>query len=315
MSALGPDRRIPERFRFWQGQALTSRDLNDVVALAALMKGWHNRALHDAFGVAEGLAVRLRRDGTLTVEPGTAYDLSGCPLELRRPRSIAAPVFAADRKPQVLVLRRVAPRRDGACWGDAVERPPWQELQLRWVPADTCTPLMGVPLAVVEQDSEDRLRVRLDVRPPVRAEWQPRIGFGTTIPGESDWQLWSDLRHGQAGGLQLTVDTSATGFTRTPCYFAWLQSATPTNLGFFAPYWERIVDPEATRFTFSLWIHRQQRSSTPFVLLPDLGLIFATVLTTMARRELSVCWLGIEADPRVAPSVTENIEGGGHVIR
>src|SRR5262245_45150861 len=47
----------PERFRYWQGQMLRSRDFNDQTARAAEMRWWHNRAIHRAFGVCLGLEI------------------------------------------------------------------------------------------------------------------------------------------------------------------------------------------------------------------------------------------------------------------
>ena len=50
--------RLPfERLRYWQGQMLRSRDLNDQLALDMEMRSWHNRAIHEAFGIVKGLDV------------------------------------------------------------------------------------------------------------------------------------------------------------------------------------------------------------------------------------------------------------------
>jgi hypothetical protein len=40
-----------ERLRYWQGQKLRSRDFRDQMEMAAQLRWWHNRALHQAFGV------------------------------------------------------------------------------------------------------------------------------------------------------------------------------------------------------------------------------------------------------------------------
>jgi hypothetical protein len=46
-----------QRLRYWQGQMLRSRDLRDQVATEAQLRWWHNRALHNVFGVASGFEV------------------------------------------------------------------------------------------------------------------------------------------------------------------------------------------------------------------------------------------------------------------
>ncbi len=294
MSGNRPDRRIPERFRFWQGQALTSRDLTAITALAALMKAWHNRALHDAFGVAEGFDIE--GDGrTVTVGPGTAYDVHGCPLVLDRNVSVDVPPL--DGEARLLVARRPSRRGDRTCCGAADVAMPSEALEFGWVAAECYTPALGVALAKVEDD----LSIRVSVRQPVRRERQPAIGFGATMPGQTDWRVWSDA---PLSGIEVTIDTSAAGFTGTPCYFTSLQVTTPTGFGFLSPYWERIVNAGPIGFTLSLWLDLRRVSVGT-----TLGF---SAIPSIARRELSVCWLGIQGHHRAAARPENDSEGGGH---
>ena len=45
------EKRKLERVRYWQGQMLRSRDFNDMHAVEEQRRWWHNRALHNAYGV------------------------------------------------------------------------------------------------------------------------------------------------------------------------------------------------------------------------------------------------------------------------
>src|SRR5439155_6053236 len=45
------EKRNLERVRYWQGQMLRSRDFNDIHATEEQRRWWHNRALHDAYGI------------------------------------------------------------------------------------------------------------------------------------------------------------------------------------------------------------------------------------------------------------------------
>src|SRR5262249_23851380 len=57
--ASTPEQRDLERLRYWQGQMLRSRDFRDQAAQQAELRWWHNRALHNAYGVVAGLGVTL----------------------------------------------------------------------------------------------------------------------------------------------------------------------------------------------------------------------------------------------------------------
>ena len=46
-----------ERFQYWEGQRLRSRDFRDQIAVEAQLRWWHNRALHGVFGVRYGFHI------------------------------------------------------------------------------------------------------------------------------------------------------------------------------------------------------------------------------------------------------------------
>src|SRR5262249_12580071 len=84
------------------------------------------------------------------------------------------------------------------------------------------------------------------VRPVSRPFAWPRPGSSAKPEGETAWQPWSESVS-LAGesftpvpvGMQVTVDTSAAGFTETACYFGWLSGTLwdRSNIEFFpAPF-------------------------------------------------------------------------------
>lgn len=319
MSAMEtPDRNAIERLRHWIGERLTSRDLNAQLGHEASLRWWHNRALHAAYGVAEGLAVRIAKNGGLQrveVAPGLAFDGFGREIVLRETRSIdMPPTEPAEAKGWVLLLtvpssRRTAPR-------------------LLWRPARVAPGCGGVAIAsggygqsqVFNLFSASGKAFHFNasrVRPLAR----PKIESGATVQGRTDWQPWeypsvassktsvstfaltalAPAFHSSteflAGGIQVEIDTSAAGFTETPCYFGWLHGDPweRAKYGIVPVPLTRIVGETPTSFVFEIWAS-------------DLGSVedvdadgivnrteaFADLLT-LARRELYVCWLGIES--------------------
>jgi hypothetical protein len=153
MSTL--DRRELQRLRYWQGQILRSQDFRDQVAIEAQLRWWHNRALHNAFGIAGGLAVELlEKSGNCLalVHRGLAYDFFGRELVHPRAESIAVPlaeegmVLLARYKDSGSFLRKdelsgaCLPGIDGLCK---------EQVELIWKPAVRLDIQDGVPLARV----------------------------------------------------------------------------------------------------------------------------------------------------------------------
>jgi hypothetical protein len=91
-----------QRLKFWQGQKLLSRDFRDQTSYEAQLRWWHNRALHNAYGVSYGFAVTLV-DTRVRIDCGVAYDCYGRELILQAPRELALLDPTDDFKSMTLV--------------------------------------------------------------------------------------------------------------------------------------------------------------------------------------------------------------------
>ena len=138
---------------------------------------------------------------------------------------------------------------------------------------------------------------------------RPRIGSGNTTPGHTAWEVWSE-RVTVAGtrktdmpiGVQVTIDTSAAGFTEAPCYFAWLQGPLwdQANIEFFPAPLAHVDQDSVTpkRFRFRLWMPRMLLLLGSRVRLANQQ--FATEFLNFAQsKKLHVCWLGIRHMPEI----------------
>jgi hypothetical protein len=235
------EKRKLERVRYWQGQMLRSRDFNDIHAVEEQRRWWHNRALHNAYGIHQDTPspfdVTLNGDqGPVTVSPGLAYDSFGRELILQTDQTVPLPTAMQDKDQFLLVIRYRMQQpnegRDnlaGACYtDDAPPRPTFVEFE--WKRPDQFRFMDGVPLITLVVDSSAKHPLSLNPptgAPSLRPLARPQLGSGSTVPGNTPWELWtsgSDLqRSQQVYGVQTTIDTSAAGFTESPCYFAWLQ--------------------------------------------------------------------------------------------
>ncbi len=299
-----------QRVRYWQGQALRSRDFNDQLAIEAQRRWWHNRALHNAFGVSFGLQTSsvLNEQKVMTavrVTCGVAYDCFGRELILRSTREVPVPAMPPNVNAMTLLIRykdaaQFPQTREiaGACIGPNFS--PFQEQsELVWKPSHTVEIQDGVPLARVNNNppSLDSEFAPALSRPLAR----PRIASGATIPGNTPWKLWT-IQGTKAEsiklGFEVEIDTSAAGFTQVPCYFAWLQGPLWNQIrGEFFPAPFAHIDAASIKgFTFRLWM--------PHLDIPSLitrrkttNENFATEFLTFAQRQkLFVCWLGIQSD-------------------
>ncbi|MFL6260715.1 MAG: hypothetical protein ACJ76Y_13460 [Thermoanaerobaculia bacterium] len=325
----GPDL---ERYLSWRGQLLRSRDLNDTNAGEEERLFWHNRAVHDAYGVVVGLAVD---PGTgvppeVTVHPGLAYDAYGRELAVLAQTPVPPPRDVSQTAEIWLLLLR---HREGASGPDGCgcggAGAPGSELV--WRRARRAGIRDGVALARgwwISGAAGWLFRPDERFHPQrARAFARPHLGHGETPRGGTPWRSWSEPPGPTSGtdltgaalpgiaipagarGIEASVDTSAAGFTRTPCYFAWLQGGlwqvphrlAPTVLP------DRVTGASRDRFTFSLW---DPASSTVTPAATNeagqsLPLAAQGSLLNFALQRLYVCWLGIEMDstvPYVQPS-------------
>jgi hypothetical protein len=295
------ERRDLERLRYWQGQMLRSRDFRDQAAQQAQLRWWHNRALHNAFGVVAGLGVTLSASSgepTVTVAPGLAYDGFGRELVLRREESIAVPV---DPEPLTLLLEDAA--------GAAGSR-----VDLAWKTSRTVGIGDGVPLARLRLDEGRPVLDRSSV-PIMRRLARPRIASGATIPGQTPWQVWDALRDQIASPLapratavvtqppvlafQVRIDTAAAGFTDAPLYFARLEGRLPrpgSPPAVRAASWAHVDDASIAGFTFRFFmiVARDDAKSAGGRAPILLG---AELLEFLRTEGVFVSWHGIEPGP------------------
>lgn len=295
------DRIDLERMRYWQGQALRSGDLNDQLSYEAQKRWWHNRALHDAFGIAFGLEVAgpHGENGTyfVTVEPGVAYDAFGRELVLVEEERVALPELSPGNGVEVwTLLARLPVARDCAA------RPQTTRPVMFWKRADQVLHADGVPLAHAKRIEATLTLARIDeVLPTVRlrkvrvkALNRPKIGGGSTTVGATNWvheERVEALRlHSPAPGvvlIKVDIDTSAAGFTEVPCYFVSLQGslAEADRTGATRFFSDNVAATAQSHFTYTVTLSTVRK---PRVADPGAKILLA------ARRHLHVAWLGIQ---------------------
>jgi hypothetical protein len=283
-----------QRLRFRQGQMLRSDDFRDQAAIEAQLRWWHNRALHNAYGVIHGFAVELRQTAgqwIAHVAPGShiglAYDCFGRELVLLQPQTIALPDPPAASNDQPAM-----------CDNNTLTGQP----TLFWKTTGTVSVRDGVVLArvVFGADGTPALDQQFDA-PLARPLARPRIGSGATVPGSTAWEPWyidesAVARRLGAIGVQTTIDTAAAGFTDVPCYFATLQgSLWNRSHGTFMPApLTHITAESAHAFTFRIWL-----PSLPIRVVASQAITLTNdsfrtnFLTFVQQQRLFVSWLGI----------------------
>ncbi|MGH8531327.1 MAG: hypothetical protein ACREV1_01025 [Gammaproteobacteria bacterium] len=305
-----PDSIETQRLRYGQGQMLKSRDFRDQATIVAQLRWWHNRALHNAYGVREGLKVSLVEGRKFVrVTCGVAYDCYGRELILQTTLEIPLPTTG----PQTLLIRyretAQFPKRSdrsAACLPGG-RRGFWEQPEFVWKPAVRVEISDGVPLAQV---SFDKNVPSLDARARLaRPLARPRVGYGATVQGGTCWELWSERvildRNIEEVpvGMQVTIDTSAAGFTETPCYFAWLQGMLweKSNIEFFPVPLAHIDRETYKRFRLRLWMPRIVTLLGARVRLANQN-FGAEYINFGRKQKLYICWIGIQ------PTATETTE-------
>jgi len=290
------DQRQLERTRYWQGQMFQSRDLQGQVATDLQLRWWHNRALHQAYGVALGYEATPLREGFLLhgfeFAPGVAYDCFGRALVLLRNQKVLLP-DNPQRLPLTLVVRYSEtadfpdPRlTDGACPTCCEDSMAEEHPEFVWTLADPPSPAMGVPLARVIYNEKTHLAevntsfVLMTTEPLAR----PYLATGATLPGSTPWKLWSAAD--RIIGLETIVDTSSAGFSQTPCYFAWLANLDPVALDLVGvAIFTHIAQVKPDKFHFRIIIGGQA-SDTYTIAIRRLGPLLLP---------FNVCWLGCQS--------------------
>ncbi len=288
-----------QRLSFVPGQDLLARDFRDAVTFDARLRHWHNRALHAIYGVSFGLHAEPSAEATaVRIEPGLAYDAAGREILLRAARTVPFPT--SFDVPLLLALRH-----DGE---GAVE--------LAWTAEEQLRPCDEVPVARIVTDKG--LPFDPGFLPPAaRPLARPHLGYGSTAKGATAWQAETLELFSPVLSLFIEVDTRAAGFTRVPCYFAWLQG------GLLDP----VRSSETVKLYVSLYPSLEQEKPTGFVLRV---LLRPPVLPSpppdplpsgfdprdprrwalaTAQQTLSLCWLGIEGPSATMQSSSEVSHG------
>ena len=302
-----------QRLRYWHGQMLHSRDFQDQIKINHHLHWWHNRAVHQAYGVSTGLEVStvLNKTGqlvALNVEGGIAYDCSGRELILQSNKEIEIPQLTPPGEYTLMLYMHhkktfeYSEQRElpGVCL-DAATPVFLEEPSFTWKEGHYIDIYMGVPLARIQYSESHAVFDEKFAPPRSRALARPHIASGTTIPGNTAWEPWKE--NGTDIGIQVEIDTSAAGFTETPCYFAWLQGPLWHKLAestekldlsqFFPAPLFHIHDPKFNEFTFRLWgptfdIHwlgDGKKTNQDFI---------AKFRTFAQKQRLYVCWLGLQ---------------------
>jgi hypothetical protein len=274
-----------ERFRYWQGQMVRGRDFRDQIAAAGRQAGWHNRAIHAAFGVRFGFDVTLAAidPPRVTIACGVAFDCAGAMLTLQQPRELAVPRIEAGASAVLLVRSRTGGSTCGCNGasagraGDLLEA----DLVFTWAAGYHGDADAGVPLARIDRQASGALDVDATIRILARPFARPRLGSGDTIPGLAPWELW-------ALGVQTRVDTTAAGFTRIPCYFAVLTvTRQPKALPILPPLFKtHLTDAGLSSFTLRVLLAEGLRA-----LMPEASRAYG----------LTVCWTGCQ-EPEELPA-------------
>ena len=315
-----------ERLRYFPGQDLRARDFREQAAVEAQLRWWHNRAEHGAYGVRFGLQAAPApvpgggAPAAVVVQPGLAYDAFGRELVLAMKArgagpalpemlgGVAAPSGAA---PRVLTLRYAELGPAAAvpalepCAGPAKTS---GTAALAWRAEDRLRPADGVPLGRLTVQ-EGHLAWDVAFRQPLASPIvRPRFATGATLAGGTAWTSWT--RSGADVpiplGFQVWIDTRAAGFTRWPCYFAWLQGTLNGGLPPPVPLLEHVGSAFLTGFYFHVltaWL-----PSPPSELSVHGQAQAPAQALRLARRNLSVGWLGIEGSAAARRPVPLSIE-------
>lgn len=315
------EKRDLERVRYWQGQMLRSRDFNDIHAIEEQRRWWHNRALHNAYGIhldpvdpqnpnaSPALFVKLTPDETaVTVTAGLAYDSFGRELILESDQTVPLPPLPENHEEFLLLARyhmeppdRQKESVSGVCYTNSGPLRP-EFVEFVWKHPEQCFSSVtdGVQLAKLTV-LDGRKTVSLEPQASVRPLARPQLGSGSTVPGNTSWEIWtSGLEETDDFGVQTTIDTSAAGFTDAPCYFAWLQgnlfNPNPPTLA--NALFTSIAEETVNSFVFRIAFPQLQQGTIQIAAAtatPGMTYIDANNFALFARKQnLYVSWIGCQ---------------------
>ena len=273
------EKRRLHRYEYWQGQMLRSADFQSQLADTAQHRWWHNRALHNPFGVYQGLkASALTASGGdlsgVTIDAGVAYDCFGRELIVDTPQNISLPINVPPAPVTMVLLVRYDAHADVSaqemqeiCWTGSSSQ---GTVTFLWLPEDRVRLHDGVPIAEVAY-KDGRTTLQTFVPPGARPIARPEVASGATLPSTTAWEPWTmdvphDLQTGVSRllptmvGVQARVNTSAAGFTQTPCYFAWLGGPlfNRTSGQLLPDMFTHLAEESPAGFTFRMWFPQPQ---------------------------------------------------------
>jgi hypothetical protein len=191
-----------ERLQYVDGQVLAARDLSATQENNERLRAFHNRYLHQTWGVAAGLATAASSNSrAVVVQAGYAIDAYGQSIFVSSETTVDLPLSAQS---QVMALALSAP--------GTLE---W------WLPQDLTPGTQVLLCAAFVTNGLISGDLDTSVRRSVTSFAAPRLATGSTVAGQT---IWTDSP-GDAQWVQTTVDTSAAGLVQSPQYFPTLQPA------------------------------------------------------------------------------------------
>jgi hypothetical protein len=204
---------------------LESCDLADDKHNADLLRWLHVRYLHGTWGIVLGFQVVSTGSFAVRVQAGYALDVHGRDLLLTSDLMLTVP-SVPDPSMLLLIMRyqtdceyHSLPDLRALCVGTVVE-PLLDRPAFEWKLPRQVHPGDDVLLARVHisgggiQGAPDTSVQRL-----AQSQARPRLVTDSTEAGYTGWRLLHDKASGM-DLLEARVDTSASGFLRTPAYFA-----------------------------------------------------------------------------------------------
>lgn len=335
------DRRLG-RVEYWEGQMLRAADFRDSQRVEAQRRWWHNRALHQPYGVYQGFGAILtkdnkRRSAVIKVTPGVAYDCFGRELLLDCEATVPLPAINDQKNGPLTLLvrycdlpsRAVTDARSASCCL-AEKRSPSGAVEFVWSEGDGAVFQEGVALGRLMYSEGVPKRFAALVKAPIgRPLARPTLGSGSTVPGNTSWQPWEYRPMARERypisieiGVQTRIDTSAAGFTEIPQYFAWLQGSiwNRQSMQLVPAVLPSLADESIDGFTFRLillpprdeviFLAKRAVSQRQISLIQD-----SNSFAVFAREQkLSVAWLGCQM-PLKATFLSEDLTLPGKVFQ
>jgi hypothetical protein len=319
-----PQNRQLDRVRYAEGQMLLSADFQNMQGVEAQRRWWHNRALHGAYGVYQGFDARMEfgkagETQTVAVTPGVAYDCFGRELVLDCAARVSVPkIFASSEGTLTLLIRyqEASCRKELnahsalCCMKKSLQST--GTIEFVWADGKRIPIREGVVLGELTYYKSRIPRFQNFKKAPTgRPLARPKLGSGSTVPGNTSWQPW-DFQSVDPNqrtiyteiGVQTTIDTSAAGFTDIPQYFAWIEgSIWNSQLRQLVPaLLPSLANESIDSFTFRLLLYVP--AHPPQLLLARKAHVLARPITLIQdsgsfslfarQQKLSVAWLGCQ---------------------